>query len=254
MLGFMVTLPNISRPIIQQAFRQNMTIQQKADTSPVTATDKAVEAALGDAIHSHFPDHAIKGEESYDGGDKHSPYVWVIDPIDGTRAFAVGNPMFGTLIGLTLAGKPYLGLIDLPVLQQCWLGGIEAMPTRMNDTPVATAAITDLSQARLASTSAAFLGDNGMTRFAPLAAACGVISYGGDCANYAFLASGWCDLVAEAKLAAHDIMGVVPVVEAAGGIITQWDGKPIRLGEFDGTVLAAANEKLHSQALAMLQK
>ena len=249
---FAETLPNHTRPLIRRWFRQQPEIRQKSDTSPVTEADEAVEAALRQAITQQFPDHAIRGEEIADKTAAHaSRYVWVIDPIDGTRAFATGNPLFGTLIGVVEGEVPKIGVIDLPMCDQCWIGVGEV--TRCNGDPVTSHKVTDLSQARLATTSAAFLGDNGMARFAGLAEKCRVVNYGGDCANYGYLASGWCDVVAEAQLSPHDIMAVVPVILGAGGCISQWDGKPIRLNAFDGTVLASPTQALHTQALAILQ-
>ncbi|MCG8624700.1 MAG: histidinol phosphate phosphatase [Proteobacteria bacterium] len=264
-------LPNLSRPLIQNWFRHNPAIRQKADSSPLTQADEAVEKALREAIAKQFPAHAIMGEEGgmQQKNNATSPYLWVIDPIDGTRAFATGNPLFGTIIGVVEGGIPKIGVIDLPMLDQCWLGGwigedADAPVTRYNGKTVTTHPITDITQARLASTSAAMLGcrhaydwidghsNSVLRRYRDLTDRVRVVNYGGDCANYAYLANGWCDLVAETELSPHDIMGVVPIIQGAGGYITQWDGKTIRMGSFDGTVLASANKKLHDQALSII--
>lgn len=260
-------LPNLSRPLIRDWFRHNPAIRQKADSSPLTQADEAVENALRQAIAKQFPDHAIMGEEGgmHQKKNSASPYLWVIDPIDGTRAFATGNPLFGTIIGVMEEGIPKIGVIDLPMFGQCWLGkNADAPVTRYNGTAVTTHPITDISEARLATTSAALLGcrdaynwldgyGNTITRrYRDLTDRVRVVNYGGDCANYAYLANGWCDLVAETELSPHDIMGVVPIIQGAGGYITQWDGKTIRLNSFDGTVLASANKKLHDQALSVI--
>ena len=238
-----------SRPIIRQYFRQSPDIQRKADETPVTIADKTVETALRAKIRLHFPDHSIIGEE-HGQTDNASPYTWVIDPIDGTRAFSCGNPMFGTLIAVLYDGLPVIGVVDLPILDQVWLG-IDGQPTTLNGEPIATAATRDLSQARLTTTSGHALGED-YPRFMALADQSMVAGYGGDCANYAHLASGWCDLVAESQLNAYDIMAVIPVIKGAGGVITQWDGQTITLDGYDGTALASATPILHDKALAVL--
>ena len=238
-----------SRPIIAQHFRQLPEISQKSDQSPVTIADKSVEAALRRRIKSAFPDHSIIGEEQ-DNVITASPYTWVIDPIDGTRAFSCGNPMFGTLIAVLAEGIPIIGVVDLPMMNQTWIG-IDGMETRMNGDRVKTSVITDLNMARLTTTSGHALGED-YPRFEQLSKATMVTGYGGDCANYAHLASGWCDLVAESNLNAYDIMALIPVIQGAGGCLTQWDGQKITLENYDGTALASASPLLHDKALKAL--
>ena len=238
-------LPVISRPIIHQYFRQQPKIRTKPDQSPVTSADEQAEHALRRAILTRYPDHSIIGEEA-EAHQGTSPFTWVLDPIDGTRAFVSGNPLFGTLIAVLEGGIPKIGIIDLPILEQCWHGQID------RPAPSQTSTISTLKEARLATTSPQLLGAENIARFNQLAEACYLVNYGGDCANYAHLASGWCDLVVEANLNAYDIMAVVPVIESAGGIISQWDGTPISLDGFDGSILAAATPKLHAAAKAIL--
>jgi len=238
-----------SRPIIRQYFRQSPDIQRKADETPVTIADQSVETALRAKIRAAFPDHSIIGEE-HGQTDKTSRYTWVIDPIDGTRAFTCGNPMFGTLIAVLYDGLPVIGVIDMPILDQTWVG-ITGQATTLNGNPIAAAATTALDQARLTTTSGHALGVD-YPRFMALAEQSMVTGYGGDCANYAHLASGWCDLVAESQLNAYDIMAVIPVITGAGGVITQWDGQTITLDGYDGTALASATPILHDKALAVL--
>ncbi len=247
---FAATLTNHSRPIIHQWFRQNPNIEKKPDASPVTIADKAVEDAIRTAIHQAYPHHNIIGEEAGDDISD-SPYTWVVDPIDGTRAFSCGNPMFGTLIAVLYENRPIIGIVDLPIMGQTWIG-VEGQSTRLNNTDIAvTSALENITQARLTTTSDHALGED-YPRFQHLAYAAMVVSYGGDCANYAHLASGFCDIVAETNLNAYDIMAVVPVITGAGGIITQWDGKPIRLDKYDGTALATASQPLHDMSLKVL--
>jgi inositol-phosphate phosphatase/L-galactose 1-phosphate phosphatase/histidinol-phosphatase len=238
-----------SRPIIRQYFRQSPDIQRKADETPVTIADQSVETALRAKIRTAFPDHSIIGEE-HGQTDNPSRYTWVIDPIDGTRAFTCGNPMFGTLIAVLYDGLPVIGVIDMPILDQTWVG-ITGQTTTLNGNPIAAAATTALDQARLTTTSGHALGGD-YPRFMALAEQSMVTGYGGDCANYAHLASGWCDLVAESQLNAYDIMAVIPVITGGGGVITQWDGQTITLDGYDGTALASATPILHDKALAVL--
>ena len=248
---FAATLNALSRPIVDKWFRCAPGIEKKADQSPVTIADRSVEDALREAIGSRFPDHGIIGEErgvTEGAGD----FTWVIDPIDGTRAFSCGNPLFGTLVAVLRRGRPVVGVIDLPAQNQCWIG-VEGMPTLCNGQAVASADTESLGQARITTTSAADLGED-VPRFMRLADSCRVLGFGGDCAGYAHLASGWCDIVAESGLKAYDIMAAVPVVTGAGGCLTQWDGREIALDTFDGTALASAGPELHREAVAVLSQ
>lgn len=247
--AFAASLTRISRPIITRWFRHDPRIDVKDDRSPVTIADKTVEANLREAIAAQFPRHAIIGEEhGISHGD--SAFTWVIDPIDGTRAFSCGNPLFGTLIAVLIEGVPSIGVIDLAALDQCWIG-IAGQPTRHNGTVVKSSGLDDLASARIVTTSSVALGDD-FPRFERLASAAGVTGYGGDCANYAHLASGWCDIVAETHLQPYDIMAAIPVIEGAGGRVSQWNGAPISLDNYDGTALATAAPALHDQAVAAL--
>jgi histidinol phosphatase-like enzyme (inositol monophosphatase family) len=247
---FAAALTDLTRPVIHQYFRQNPDIIKKQDNSPVTMADQQVEQILRAAIRHRYPDHSIIGEEQSNHiGD--APYTWVIDPIDGTRSFSCGNPLFGTLIGILEHGQPQIGVIDLPMLENRWLGQM-GKSCYCNTSLCHTSPVRDLASARIATTSSTLLGDEGRPKFERLAAACRVINYGGDCANYAYLASGWCDLVVEANLQAYDIMAAVAVVTAAGGVVSRWDGTPIHLDDFDGSIIAAASPKLHAAAVSYL--
>lgn len=245
-----MSLPALSRPIIAEWFRKNPDIEQKQDQTPVTIADRLVESALRDAIHKAFPEHNIIGEEHKNQKNQNA-YTWVIDPIDGTRAFGCGNPMFGTLIAVLHEGLPLIGIIDLPILNQTWVG-IDGQATRLNGEAITTSKQDRVIKARLATTSYDALGKD-YPSFEKLSKQALVTSYGGDCANYAHLASGWCDLVAESGLKAYDIMAVIPVIRGSGGVISQWDGDAIRLESYDGTALASASRTLHDEALLVLQ-
>jgi histidinol phosphatase-like enzyme (inositol monophosphatase family) len=230
-------------------FRQDPDVAQKSDKTPVTIADQMVETALRKAIGDAFPDHNIRGEEQENVEHNHA-YTWIIDPIDGTRAFSCGNPMFGTLIAVLHHNRPIIGVIDLPVLEQTWIG-IEGMPTRLNGAEVHVSGREKLTLARLATTSGHALGED-YPKFEKLSQQAMVTSCGGDCANYAHLATGWCDIVAESQLNAHDIMAIIPVITGAGGVMTKWDGTAITFDDYDGTALASASTKLHDEALSVI--
>ena len=246
-----LALTRISRPIITQWFRQSPNISRKSDQSPVTIADQAVETALRSEIRSYFPGHGIIGEEEGSSLSDHD-FTWVIDPIDGTRAFSTGNPMFGTLIAVLFQNKPVIGVIDIPTQYQTWLG-VDGSPTTLNGETVSVSGQHDLASSRLSTTSGHALGGD-YPRFEKLSQKTMVTGFGGDCANYAHLASGWTDIVAESNLAAYDIMATVPVITGAGGIITQWDGSAISLDKYDGTALASASSSIHDEAIRLLAK
>ena len=239
-----------SRPVIANYFRQNITIEGKADASPVTKADKEAEAAIRAMIAQDYPDHQIVGEE--EGGVASGLCDWVIDPIDGTRAFICGKPTFGTLIALVDHHVPIAGVIDMPMMDEMYIG-VKGQGATCNGVAIHTSTHTDLAKVRLASTAPEALSKEALSRFQALAERCLTASWGGDCYNYALLAAGHIDLVIEHQLASHDIMALVPVIEEAGGIVTDWDGKPVRLGQ-TGSLIAAANEALHEQALNAMQR
>jgi histidinol phosphatase-like enzyme (inositol monophosphatase family) len=238
---------------------------QKADQSPVTIADQQVETALRDVIQAAFPDDAIQGEEFGSAtintaGNATGRFCWVIDPIDGTKAFISGKPVFGTLVGLTDQGVPLAGMIDMPVLDETYIGHLighnpaDQQPQsacRMNAAMVRPSPCQTLATARLATTSPLALSAAGLTGFNHLAAQAALTNYGGDCHNYALLAAGHIDLVMEDSLAPHDMIAVVAVMQAAGAVVTDTAGQPIRLGQ-SSSILAAATADLHAAALTAL--
>lgn len=265
LLKFLAGLPQVSRPFIAKWFRQNPQTTQKADQSPVTIADQQVETALRDVIQAAFPDDAIQGEEFGSAtintaGNATGRFCWVIDPIDGTKAFISGKPVFGTLVGLTDQGVPLAGMIDMPVLDETYIGHLighnpaDQQPQsacRMNAAMVRPSPCQTLATARLATTSPLALSAAGLTGFNHLAAQAALTNYGGDCHNYALLAAGHIDLVMEDSLAPHDMIAVVAVIQAAGAVVTDTAGQPIRLGQ-SSSILAAATADLHAAALTAL--
>ena len=248
---FLAGLSAVSRPLICDWFRGSEAVEWKPDASPVTRADKAAETALRAAIEARFPDDAILGEEhAARPGSGKTGYSWVIDPIDGTRAFVCGRPVFGTLVGLVDGTTPVAGLIDMPMLDECYVG--VGGKTVLNGAAATTSQVTSLARARIASTAPEALLPDSLAAFNRMVDQAAITVYGGDCHNYALLAAGHLDLVLEDGLATHDIMGVFEVVRGAGGIITDKQGAPVSL---DGTrsLLAAATPALHAEALRIVK-
>ncbi len=262
MVTFLAGLPLVSRPIIAKWFRQNPKTETKSDSSPVTIADRSVETALRVAITQRFPADKISGEE-FGPEEKSDPnegatnsYQWIIDPIDGTKAFISGKPAFGTLVGLLHDNLPVAGLVDLPVLDECYIGlnGFRAAITaQLNGESIVPNRQTKLANARLATTSPRALSPARLVGFNRLADVVAVTNYGGDCHNYALLAAGHIDLVMEDCLAAHDIIAVAALMQAAGATVTDLAGQPIRNGQ-STDILAAATPELHQAALSVILK
>lgn len=246
---FAVTLAHDVRPLSRRHFRQPLGITLKADASPVTCADRAVEAAIRQAIRERYPEHGLLGEE--EGGCISEGWTWVVDPIDGTKSFICGVPLYGTLIALLQEGRPILGVIDMPVLDECWVG--DTSGTHLNGVPARTKNCTELAKARLFATSPEQFAGQDAGSWLRVAEAVAMHRYGGDCYLYGLLASGHCDLVVEAGLQPYDVMALVPVVHGAGGVISDWQGEPVQ-SDFDGRVVAAATPELHRKAVELLAR
>ena len=246
---FLRGLPSVSRPIISSWFRSGGTIEWKADDSPVTLADKSTELALRDALIAQFPDDDILGEE-HAPHHGNSGYAWVVDPIDGTRAFICGRPVFGTLVGLVRDDVPVAGLIDMPMLDETYVAVGDV--ATLNGSDITTSTVSKLANARLATTAPEALLADSLDAFNRLSAVAATNSYGGDCHNYALLAAGHLDLVLEDGLATHDIMGVVQLIRAAGGVVTDKTGAPVSMRETT-SLLAASTLALHAEALAIVK-
>ena len=262
LLAFLAGLPLISRPIIAKWFRQNPKTETKSDLSPVTIADRSIETALRVAITQRFSADTISGEEfGFDDRidstkETTSSYRWIIDPIDGTKAFISGKPAFGTLVGLLHNDLPVAGLVDLPVFDECYIGlnGFGGTITaQLNGALIVPNGQTKLANARLATTSPRALSPARLADFDRLADQVAITNYGGDCHNYALLAAGHIDLVMEDSLAAHDIMAVAALMQAAGATVTDLAGQPIRNGQ-STDILAAATLELHQAALSAISK
>jgi len=229
-------------------FRQPLDIITKADESPVTLADRAAEQAMREILAVQAPADGIYGEEH--GQERlDAQRVWVLDPIDGTRSFITGSPLWGTLIGVLSGGRVELGLVDMPVLGERWVGQ-GGVATR-NGRPVRVRDCTRLAEARIVTTSPDIFAPADWAAFDALSRQCAMRRFGGDCYGYAQLAGGTIDLVVECGLQPYDYLGPTGLIEAAGGIVTDWAGQPLGL-QSDGRVVAAATPELHRQALAVL--
>lgn len=212
---------------IRPYYRAEFGLESKGDATPVTLADRAAEAAIRAIIERECPGDGIIGEE-YGSVREGAARQWVIDPIDGTTSFVAGRPIFGTLIALMEDGWPVLGLIDQPILKERWVGAV-GRGTTLNGVPVKTRRCSDLKEAILATTSPNCFSAHEGEHFMALAAktAHRRLIWGGDCYNYALLASGHVDIVVEAGLKIHDLAALVPVVEGAGGLMCDWNGAPL---------------------------
>ncbi|MFT5506114.1 MAG: inositol-phosphate phosphatase/L-galactose 1-phosphate phosphatase/histidinol-phosphatase [Gammaproteobacteria bacterium] len=246
---FIDHLTKVSREVIAQYFRHPFNIDAKADETPVTIADRETERRLRQLINDRFPDHGIFGEE-FGEENVDSKFVWVLDPIDGTRSFITGTPTFGTLISLLDNGTPILGVIDMPAMDERWIGdGKEG--TTVNGSNCSVSHREQLDGCRLVSTSPDMFTAEQLVRFRKLLGRTSFYRYGGDCYNYALLASGHIDLVVESDLQLYDFSALVPVIEGAGGVITDWQGQPLTM-QSKGDVVASASKALHSQAVELL--
>ena len=232
-----------------------MSVQNKDKAGgfdPVTAADRAAERILRKEIRARYPDHGIEGEE-FGSAAGRGRYRWVLDPIDGTRAFIIGAPVWGTLIGLQIDHRPLLGLMSQPFTRErFWSDGKIARwrHGEGREKRLSTRACTRLDQAVLTSTHPDLFAE-GFERaaFARLNGNVRMTRFGGDCYGYCLLAAGHVDLVVEAGLKPYDIVALIPIIEAAGGIVTTWDGRPATAG---GRILAAGDARLHAQAMECL--
>jgi len=230
-------LADAARAAILPHYRTNVASERKGDATPVTLADRAAEEAMRRLLTAEVPRDAVHGEE-FGATTGNSGRTWVLDPIDGTTSFLAGRPIFGTLIALVVEGWPVLGLIDQPVLGERWLGA-SGQATTLNGQPALTRGCARLADAMLATTGPHYFDDHQGSHFMALAARTDHkrMVMGGDCYNYALLASGHIDVVCEANLKLHDWAALVPVVEGAGGVMADWNGDPLHAAS-DGHVIA----------------
>jgi histidinol phosphatase-like enzyme (inositol monophosphatase family) len=237
-----------------KGFRTPLAVENKWETGfdPVTAADKDAEIAIREVLSTRFPEHGIIGEE-WDAKSSAGAYDWIVDPIDGTRAFISGVPVWGTLIGLLHNNRAVAGLMAQPFTDETYIGlnGASFYTHGGVETRIHASAVTELRRAKMTATSPDIFEQAGTTdAFMRLRAATLQTRWGLDCYGYCLLAAGHIDLVCESSLKNVDIAPLIPIIQNAGGVVTTWDGDPAEGG---GNCIAAATPQLHKAALKVLR-
>ena len=252
-VAFIERLATSSGETILPFFRTSLGIDNKQAGSgfdPVTEADRAAEAAMRKLISTHFPQHGIVGEE-FGNERADAEYVWVLDPIDGTKSFIGGFPVWGTLIALLHNGVPAFGMMHQPYIRERFSGDNGGARYRgpNGERQLAVRRCPSLSEATLYTTSPLLMNEAQRALFGSVERQVRLSRYGGDCYAYCMLAAGHVDLVIESGLKSYDIAALVPIVTGAGGIVTTWDGKPAHNG---GNIIAAGDPRVHEAAMKLL--
>jgi len=254
--AFVDKLADASGEALLPFFRTSLTVENKSRGGgafdPVTAADRAAEVAMRALIRRTFPEHGIMGEEF--GSERNdAEYVWVLDPIDGTKSFISGMPAWGTLIALTRFGEPVYGMMHQPFTRERFTGDGGAAHYRgpADSRELRVRPCKDLADAVLFTTSPLLMSASDREMFARVESAVRLSRYGGDCYAYCMLAAGHIDLVIESELKPHDVIPLIPIINGAGGIVTTWDGGPAERG---GRVVVAGDRRVHEAAMAMLTR
>jgi myo-inositol-1(or 4)-monophosphatase len=252
--AFIDKLATASGDTILPFFRTSLGVDNKTSLGfdPVTEADRAAEAAMRRLINTTFPQHGIVGEEF--GDDRpNAEYVWVLDPIDGTRSFISGVPLWGTLIALMHNGVPAFGMMHQPYIRERFFGDGGAANFRGANGAqrhLSVRRCTSLADATLFATTPQMFRGADRTAFDRVENEVRLSRYGGDCYAYCMLAAGHIDLVIEAELKPYDIAALIPIITGAGGVVTNWDGAPAHNG---GRIVAAGDRRVHEAALRLLQ-
>ena len=250
--AFIGRLATASGETILPFFRTSLSIDNKSsnDFDPVTEADRAAEAVMRRLIKSNFPQHGIVGEE-FGNEREDADYVWVLDPIDGTKSFIAGFPIWGTLIALLHKGTPVFGMMHQPYIGERFSGdnGSANYSGPSGGRRLSVRRCTSLKEATTFTTSPLLMNPDDRARYGRVENAARLSRYGGDCYSYCMLAAGHLDLVIETGLKSYDIAGLIPIVTGAGGIVTTWDGKPAQNG---GRIVAAGDARIHEAALKLL--
>ena len=256
LVDFACELADAAAAITLPHFRQPLSVENKLahdGFDPVTSADRAAEQAMRELIKKRYPSHGILGEE-YGFSAESSGLTWVLDPIDGTRAFISGLPTWGTLIALYDGSKPVVGVMDQPFTEERYFAsagnGKTICINRAKESQLHTRDCQLLAQATMMSTAPDMFSTVEFEAQQELASKVRLMRYGGDCYAYCMLAAGHIDLVVEAGLSTYDIQALIPIIENAGGVVTDWQGDTAANG---GQVVAAATQELHQQALVLLQ-
>ncbi len=251
--SFVDELATVAGDAIKPFFRTALGVENKAHPGgfdPVTAADRAAETAMRALIKKNFPGHGIIGEEF---GDERADaaYVWALDPIDGTKSFICGMPAWGTLIGLLKDGMPVYGMMCQPFIGERFFGDGRRARYRgpAGERRLEVRGCANVADAVLFTTSPLLMSDDERKRFERVERQVRLSRYGGDCYAYCMVAAGFVDLVIECGLHAHDVVPLIPIIEGAGGLVTNWAGEPALKG---GRIVAAGDRRVHAQALALL--
>jgi histidinol-phosphatase len=252
--SFVDRLATVSGETILPFFRTALAVENKkpgGGFDPVTAADRAAENAMRALIRKTFPGHGILGEE-YGSEGGAAEYIWVLDPIDGTKSFIAGMPAWGTLIGLMHHGEPVFGMMHQPFIGERFSGdgGAARYRGRMGERELHVRECASLADAVLFTTSPLLMNEADRTSFRRVEQKVKLSRYGGDCYAYCMLAAGQIDLVIETEIHPHDIVPLIPIVTGAGGIVTTWENGPAQGG---GRIVAAGDARVHAAALKILR-
>ncbi|MEP7032009.1 MAG: histidinol-phosphatase [Pseudolabrys sp.] len=251
--SFVDQLATASGETILPFFRTSLAVENKkpGGFDPVTVADRTAEDVMRAMIAKQFPEHGILGEER--GAERtDAEYVWVLDPIDGTKSYIAGMVAWGTLIGLMRFGEPVFGMMNQPFTRERFTGDSGAARYRgpAGDRDLRVRACTGLSDALLFTTSPLLMNAADRAQFEKVQSKVKLSRYGGDCYAYCMLAAGQIDLIIETEINPHDIVALIPIITGAGGIVTTWDNGPAQGG---GRVVVAGDKRVHDAALAMLK-
>ena len=240
-------MADLARSFIRQSILTKPKIEYKTDGSPVTNFDKELEVILRGYIHEKYPEHGIIGEE-LTAVNPSAEFTWLLDPIDGTLAFLTGIPVYGTLISLLHDGFPILGIIDIPKTSDRWIGQ-KNKKTLHNGRFIKTSDCSVLSEATLSTSSPDYYDETNINVLKTLQSATVQTVYGGSCVAYGQIASGKIDLGIDANFDIHDFLPLIPIIEGAGGFLTNWQGETLSKESGTENMLASANSYLHGKAL-----
>jgi histidinol phosphatase-like enzyme (inositol monophosphatase family) len=246
---FINLLADASGAVIRKYYRNFGNAVLKDDLSPVTVADKEAEQAIIELIKKNYPEHGIQGEE-FGTKNANAKFKWIIDPIDGTISFMIGRPIFGTLIALSYEDKSMIGIIDQPIIGDRWVA-VENK-TLLNGKEIKVRNCNNITNAVIATTAPQYFSTEKLLKFNNISSKAMSTIYGGDCYNYGLLAAGMLDAVIESGLKPHDFMALIPVVECAGGIATDWQGKPLNINS-NGDVVFCGDKKLHTEIIEILK-
>ena len=251
--AFIDRLATASGETILPFFRTSLDVENKSgsrDFDPVTEADRAAEAVMRRMIKANFPQHGIVGEE-FGNERENAEYVWVLDPIDGTKSFIAGFPIWGTLIALLHRGTPVFGMMHQPYIGERFSGDSGSARYRgpSGERKLAVRRCASLKEATSFTTSPLLMNRRRPRRFGKVEAEVRLTRYGGDCYSYCMLAAGHLDLVIETELKPYDIAALIPIITGAGGVVTTWDGKPAQGG---GRIIAAGDPRVHEAAMKLL--